>query len=103
MLCQHCEGQFASYEQVASHFLDDLNRIQEHTGTQRIRHSSLDYRNIKLFFLSLLWRCAVCEDRITKCVALGPHLRPLTTLLERGDPGAENEFPMILRVLERFS
>ena len=99
MLCQHCEAQFASYEQAASHFLDDLNRTQEHTGTQPIRHSSLDYRNIKLFFLSLLWRCAVCQDRITKSVDLGPHLRLLTTLLERGDPGSENEFPIFLRVL----
>ena len=99
MLCQGCENQFCSYERITGRFLANLNNLQRQTGTRAIRHSSLDYHNIKLFFLSLLWRCAVCHDRITGKVDLGSRLHSLTALLRANEPGGENEFPVILRLL----
>ena len=59
MLCQKCEKQFGSYEQIAGPFLAKLNGFRQQAHTQSIHQSSLDYRNIKLFFLSVIWRCAI--------------------------------------------
>ena len=99
MLCQRCENQFSQYERVARQFLADLNRLPLRSEMQAFSQLSLDYRNIKLFFLSLIWRCAVCEDPVTGKVELGVRLAHLTDLLQVGDPGTENEFPILLSLL----
>ena len=99
MLCQRCEIQFSTYERIAGLFFAKLNGLSQQADAQPIRQSSLDYRNIKLFFLSLIWRCEVCHDPITARIDLGSQLHSLTALLQAGEPGTENEFPIILRLL----
>ena len=99
MLCEACERKFSNYERPASEFLCALNEIRNETAVRPIRRTSLDYGRLKLFFLSLLWRCIVCANGIVRRVDLGPRLGSLTTLLMGGDPGAENEFPIMLRLL----
>ena len=99
MLCKACEQKFANYERIASEFLRGLNEIQGETATRSICRTSLDYDRLKLFFLSLLWRCAVCTNGIARRVDLGPRLGSLTNLVMGGDPGAENEFPIMLRLV----
>ena len=61
MLCSRCENQFSGHERVAARFLTDLNQIQLQGHERSIRRSSLDYPSLKLFFLSVLWRCAACS------------------------------------------
>ena len=100
MLCGKCEDQFCDYEHVAAPFFRDINDIQQRSPLKRVHKSSLDYHNIKLFFLSLLWRCAVSQDPITQNVRLGSRLQSLSNLLQSNTPGAENEFPIVLRVLD---
>ena len=99
MLCDACEQKFGSYERVASEFLCGLNEIQGENATRSICRTSLNYDRLKLFFLSLLWRCAVSTIGIARRVDLGPHLGSLTNLVMGGDPGAENEFPIMLRLV----
>ena len=99
MLCEACEHKFSNYERAASEFLCRLNETQAETATRPICRKSLDYDRLKLFFLSLLWRCAVCTNGIARRVDLGPRLGSLTTLVMGGDPGAENEFPIMLRLV----
>ena len=99
MLCEACERKFGNYERPASEFLCGLNEIGDGTAMRPICRTFLNYSILKLFFLSLLWRCAVCADCIVRRVDLGPRLGSLTTLLMGGNPGAENEFPIMLRLL----
>ena len=100
MLCSRCEGQFSAHETVAAHFLADLNQVQIRAREREIRRSSLDYANLKLFFLSVLWRCAVARDPITRMVELGPRLSKLTALLRADDPGKQEQFAVCLRLLD---
>lgn len=100
MLCSKCENQFSGYERVAERFLTDLNQIQLQAHEPTIRRSSLDYPSLKLFFLSVLWRCAVARDPMTREVNLGPRLQKLTALLQANDPGRQGEFAVILRLLD---
>ena len=100
MLCSRCEQKFSAHEHVAARFLADLNQIQPGAHKRRIRRSSLDYCSLKLFFLSVLWRCAVARDPITRMVDLGPRLSKLTALLQANDPGKQGEFAILLRLLD---
>ena len=100
MLCSRCEDQFSGYERVAARFLADLNQIQPRPHQRRIRRSSLDYHSLKLFCLSMLWRCAVARDPITRMVDLGPRLPNMTTLLQANNPGRQEEFAIFLRLLD---
>lgn len=100
MLCSRCEEKFSAHEHVAAHFLADLNQVQLPIHNNTIRRTSLDYRSLKLFFLSVLWRCAVAHDPITQMVDLGPRLLKLTALLQANDPGRQEDFAIFLRLLD---
>ena len=100
MLCSKCEGQFSRYEQVAGRFLASFNRYQPSALDLVVQWKDLDYANLKLFFLSMLWRCAVTQSPMTRQVDLGSRLAKLTELLRAGDPGGEEEYPVLLRFLE---
>ena len=99
MLCPQCENQFSRYERAGGLFLTKLNGLSRQTEAHRLCLSSLDYHRLKLFFLSLLWRCAVCDDPLTGTIDLGSRLASLTALLRADTPGSANEFPVILRLL----
>ena len=100
MLCSRCENQFCGHERVAERFLTDINQIQLQAHERSIRRSSLDYPSLKLFFLSVLWRCAVARDPMTRMVDLGPRLSKMTALLQANDPGRQEEFAIFLRLLD---
>ena len=100
MLCSKCEGQFSRYEQVAGRFLASFNRYQPRALDEAVQWEDLDYANLKLFFLSMLWRCAVTRSPMTHKVDLGSRLARLMELLRAGDPGGEDEYPVLLRFLE---
>ena len=100
MLCAGCEDQFGTHERVAARFLTDVNHYQLRAGERTIRRSSLDYAHLKLFFLSVLWRCAVARDPMTRQVGLGPRLPRLTALLRADDPGGQEEYAILLRLLD---
>ena len=99
MLCSRCEGQFSAHERVAARFLANLNQIQPRAHGHGIRRVSLDYSSLKLFFLSVLWRCAAARDPITRMVNLGSRLPKMTALLQANNPGKQEEFAIFLRLL----
>jgi hypothetical protein len=51
-----------------------------------------DYRKLKLFLLSLLWRVGVAEHDFFSCVDLGPHTNRLREMLHAEDPGDPQEY-----------
>lgn len=100
MLCSRCEGRFSAYETVAALFLTDINQIPLRAHEHRIRKSALNYSSLKLFFMSVLWRCAVARDPITRMINLGSRLPKLTALLRANDPGKQEDFAVFLRLLD---
>ena len=100
MLCSKCEGEFSRYERVGGQFLGCFNGYRPRPLEDRVLWEDLDYANLKLFLLSMLWRCAVTRIAMTPKVELGSRLAGLTELLRAGDPGGEEEYPVLLRFLE---
>ena len=100
MLCSGCEGKFSRYERVGGQFLACFNQYRPPPLEQIVQWEELDYANLKLFFLSMLWRCAVTRISMTPKVDLGSRLASLTELLRAGDSGGKEEYPVLLRFLE---
>ena len=100
MLCSECEGEFSRYERVGGQFLACFNRYRPRPLEEMVQWEELDYANLKLFFLSMLWRCAVTQSPMTPKVDLASRLGRLTELLRGGEPGGEEEYPVLLRFLQ---
>ena len=58
--------------------------------------SDLEYARLKLFQLSILWRCGVSTDRVFDQVRLGRHEPILRKMLVDGDPGRETDYGCLM-------
>jgi hypothetical protein len=57
--------------------------------------TGVDYRNIRLFGLSLLWRMAIASNVVWRRVDLGSHEYTVRKMLTSGDAGQLHEFPFV--------
>ena len=98
MLCWNCE-QFLSteYEDYAERnfFSKQLPKPSLHGKTKRIEVKGLDYKKMKLFMLSILWRAGVTNHEFFKHVQLGPHEAVLRHMLLNGNPGGVDDYGFI--------
>ena len=100
LLCGECEQLLSNrYERIASehillggsklgicqfgHFFPNPNDIGEFW-------CGLDYPALKLFLLSVLFRCGV--SKTLEAITLGPHANPLREMLLSGDPGPSTKY-----------
>lgn len=60
--------------------------------------ASFDYRKLKLFFLSLLWRSGVTTRPLFRKVILGPHEEHIRRLILSNDPGAPEVYSVMLGI-----
>lgn len=110
LLCGDCEKQFGVHESKVRAFLYGTSapplkkQILGTAGTYlpagsppeflEIRKVQIDYRELKLFQMSLLWRASVAKGEFFRNVALGEkHESKLRQLLVNGDPGSEKDYP----------
>lgn len=71
-----------------------------HDGQQPlcIEIADFDYRKLKLFFLSLLWRAGVTSRRLFRHVRLGPHEERIRQLILKKVPGNPEDYAVILGI-----
>lgn len=93
LLCQDCETQFSRYEDYVS---KELKKIQNSIDTNLpyVIVNNIDYKNFKLFQLSILWRASV--SKIFKSVSLGIHEEILREMLVNENPGNYFDYGCIL-------
>jgi hypothetical protein len=113
LLCHDCEQRFGVHEAAARDFFygnapaplkkQPLGTIVQtpQTGSPpgflEIREVAIDYRELKLFQMSLLWRAGVAKGSFFKNVNLGEkHEKRLKLLLASDDPGLELDYPCIM-------
>lgn len=65
-------------------------------GTSAVILHGVDYRSLKLLFLSVLWRAGVSARPEFKSVKLGPHEDILRRMVYNSDPGSELKYPFLL-------
>jgi len=130
LLCNDCEQKFCGYEQVASDFFQGALKAFDHSGPKLafgkglkfskvlvtgetaaltssqvptlINVEGVDYKRLKLFLLSLLWRMGASDLYPFRVVELGPHLERLRTMLLTDDPGKPGQYSCQMWLIEAF-
>lgn len=87
LLCGNCEQQFSLYERYVSLlFRGGLNLEYERHG-ELISIKNVDYKNLRLFQLSVLWRASVSTLPFFSQISLGQHQEHLRRMLLAEDIG----------------
>ncbi len=102
ILCAECDNSFSPYDDYAGELL--LNGFEEKYSLQSNTNQrppfymvpEYDYKKLKLFFLSVLWRMSISSRPAFNRVALGPFETQFQDLLKRKDPGDAGTFPVFL-------
>jgi hypothetical protein len=106
LLCCDCDNKIlGTYESYASKALfgddskfEDLPKAENHKGNNRVQFSickNVDYKNFKLFLLSILWRASISKRDTFQYVSLGPHEEILRKMIYKGNPGEIDEYPIL--------
>ena len=93
LLCWDCEQQFGRYENYASMVFYGDAPITSTPCENFLLLGALEYKPLKLFFLSLLWRFGVTTLEQYRGAKLGPHLETLRRMLRAEDPGVYDTYP----------
>lgn len=96
LLCNQCEQHLSKYESYACQALSPGYDLKVQNEGKLIRISGFDYKNFKLFALSILWRAGISNLDIFDQVRLGHHEEILRKMILDDDPGHENTYPFIL-------
>jgi hypothetical protein len=113
LLCHDCEQRFGVHESKVRTFLygSAPSPLKKRTlgrlgppmpaGSPpefvEFRDVKIDYRELKLFQMSLLWRAGVAEGKCFHNVDLGQkHENRLRQFLLNDDPGLEEDFPCVI-------
>ena len=96
LLCADCEQHIGRYERYASRVFYGRGEISASPMVGGLLLKSLDYKLLKLFFLSLLWRFAVTKLEQYKGADLGPYTERLRQLIAKDEPGDVLTFPCMV-------
>jgi hypothetical protein len=129
LLCLNCEAKFCEYERFAADFFHGALRIYEGTNQPEafygkalkfsrlaatlegckltnskvpnvIQIEGVDYKLMKLFLLSLIWRMGASSLYFFREVELGPHLERLRVMLNNDDPGEPDQYACQMMLIE---
>lgn len=99
LLCRACEDRFQKLEDYASLLLYDEDgrvKVMGHDLGMLFEFCGVDYKQFKLFLLSMLWRLSVSRSHDFKAVQLGDHEERLRSMLLGDDPGEWSSFGCVI-------
>ena len=103
ILCSACEVRFSPYDAYGFKFFHpagDLETIFRDTEGEANIVRGIDYKLLKLFILSVLWRASVSGQTFYAGVMLGPYENDIRSLILADNPGEPQDFPVMVH---RFS
>lgn len=100
ILCESCEKRFNIYDTYGIRFIKDLDRVGLPVIVKGRRVGlvvpTYDCKMLKLFFLSVLWRASISTRPFFRNINLGTYENELHDMIDQGNPGTPDQFPMIL-------
>jgi hypothetical protein len=102
ILCRECDGDLIGvWDNYGQTFLLSPsfaeNYLADNVGKfAAYRVKEFDYKQIKLFFMSILWRAAITSDQFFSQIKLGSWEEKLRKMILAQDPGNENDFSIVL-------
>ena len=100
ILCRPCDNVFSPWDKHAQDVMlrDFSDETAIYHGPMKLGWtiSKFDYRQLKLFFLSLLWRASVSTHDFYRRVSTGPFEQSLRKMIAAGEPGPPETFAVTL-------
>jgi len=100
ILCEECEKGFQEWDDYAIRVLvnelDTFKPISDGQKTVAYYLEKYDYKKLKLFFISVLWRASVSTQVFYEKVNLGPWEDAAKNHILNENPGSEHEFSTLL-------
>lgn len=98
LLCSACEGKLSNWERETSQVLFHSASMQNDPQDSRFEViTNLDYRLIKLFSMSLIWRMGISAlPEFSDVVFNGRHQEKMRLMLLNETPGEAYEYPCTL-------
>ncbi|TAL69526.1 MAG: hypothetical protein EPN82_06750 [Bacteroidetes bacterium] len=94
LLCSNCEMIMNKYETYVANFIHKgIKNLKEH---QFYFIANINYKNFKLFYLSILWKLAASKDRYVQFGNFYYHKDLIAKLILNEDPGGQFEYNLIL-------
>lgn len=105
LVCRDCEDLFNAGDDYAKRLLVDGRRASNRKFEGKsafYEYTDVDYKNLKLFFISLLWRAHATSLASFDKVDLGEKYEKLAKkMIKQADPGSANDFAVfILRIAD---
>jgi hypothetical protein len=100
LLCHVCEQQFGRYETYAARILFYKQSSILRPPNRHFILTGLDYRQLKLFQMSILWRMGVSSLSYYCRVELGAHEEILRNMLKAEDPGDPWQYGCVFTLLD---
>lgn len=108
ILCKQCDNDIiGGYETYAAKVAYGGNnfgslptptarKFRSSDGVTFTQLKDVDYRNFKLFLLSILWRASISTNKFFDEVNLGPHEEVLRKMILEGNPGEKSDYPIMM-------
>ncbi|MFC6674081.1 hypothetical protein [Marinobacterium aestuariivivens] len=100
ILCRDCEDMFQKVDDYGQKLLlqDEENHVElKHNGrVDGYKVEQVDYKLLKLFVLSVLWRASVSTQPFYAKVALGPYEEEIKKLIWSSDAGKNDQFSFVV-------
>jgi len=93
LLCGDCETKLSKYERYASTAFD--GKVTETPLDSVIIVNGIDYKQFKLFLLSILWRSSVSNLEFFSEVSLGIHEDRIRKMILSDDPGPSEKYGIV--------
>lgn len=100
ILCEECERRFDVWDMYAQELLRD----EPKNGSLLMKEDQIvgwevpnfNYKLLKLFFVSLLWRASVSSHKVYSKIKIGPYETVAKRLIDKDDPGSPDDFSVLL-------
>jgi hypothetical protein len=104
LVCEECEHRFGPWDDYADELLlnswDKFEKITDRGQEIAYSFPEVDYRLLKLFFLSVLWRAHASQHVMFSKIDLGSREAALKDAIKQGDPGTVDFFGVVLQAFD---
>lgn len=103
LLCQECDNEIGVFDRYARTIIfckpsENTIGIITRAEGHNIIIENVDYKMLKLFQISILWRSSISNRPFFREVSLGPHEEILRKMLIRSDPGKPTEYGCLMAI-----
>jgi len=100
ILCAACDNKIGVWDNYAQNLL--LGEFSEenaiHVNGEKVAYKieNYDFDKLKLFFLSIIWRASISSEPFYEKINLGPYQDVIKKMILNADPGAEDQYQVVL-------